>query len=334
MRVLVTGASGMLGGAVADLLAAQGNEVVVMQRRTAGGRHREVLGDVTDAVAVGRAVEGAEAVVHLAAKVDVVGRWVDYRATNVDGTRHLLDAARAAGVGKVVYVSSPSVAHSGASIVGEGSAPADDQARSHGHYARSKAMAERLALDAHGPDLAVAAIRPHLVWGPGDTQLVGRIVDRARRGRLVLVGSGAALVDSTYVDNAAEAIVAALRRIDVAAGQALVVTNGEPRPIGELVSDICRACGAPPPRHSVPYPVAWAVGGLVEGLTAASHRLPVVPPIQQPPVTRFLAGQLSTAHWFDQQRTREVLDWTPRVSLSEGLARLRDHHAGQSRAGS
>lgn len=332
MRVLVTGASGMLGGAVADLLGAAGDDVVVMQRRSAGGRHREVLGDITDRGTLDRAMAGADAVVHLAAKVDVVGRWKDYLATNVEGTRNVIDAARASDVGSVVYVSSPSVAHAGASIVGEDAAPATDRARSHGHYARSKAMAERLALASHGPGLAVTAVRPHLVWGPGDTQLVGRIVDRARTGRLALVGSGAALVDTTYVDNAASAICAALSRIDVTGGEAFVVTNGEPRPIGELVGDICRACGVPPPRRAVPYPVAWAVGGIVEGITAASHRLPGVPSIEQPPLTRFLAGQLSTAHWFDQQRTREALDWAPEVSLSEGLDRLRAHSSGGTRA--
>ncbi|MGB7448509.1 MAG: NAD-dependent epimerase/dehydratase family protein [Ornithinimicrobium sp.] len=334
MRVLVTGASGMLGGAVADLLHAHGDDVVVMQRRSAGGRHEEVLGDITDPSAVTRATSGAEAVVHLAAKVDVVGRWEDYLATNVQGTRNVLDAARATGVRSVVYVSSPSVAHSGASIIGEGATPATDSARSQGHYARSKAMAERLALSAHGPGLAVTAVRPHLVWGPGDTQLVGRIVDRARAGRLALVGSGTALVDTTYVDNAASAICAALRRIDITGGEAFVVTNGEPRPIGELIGDICRACGVAPPRHTVPYPLAWVVGGIVEGVTAASYRLPRVPAIEQPPLTRFLAAQLSTAHWFDQQRTREALDWSPQVSLSEGLDRLRAHSSGGTRASS
>ncbi|MGB3257359.1 MAG: NAD-dependent epimerase/dehydratase family protein [Ornithinimicrobium sp.] len=332
MRVLVTGASGMLGRAVADRLARRGDEVTVMQRRTAGGRHTEALGDITDPAAVHTAVAGSEAIVHLAAKVDVVGRWSDYAATNVDGTAHVIDAARAHGVRTLVHVSSPSVAHSGQSIVGEGAGPADPSVR--GHYARSKAMAEQLALAAHGQGLAVTAVRPHLVWGPGDTQLVGRIVDRARSGRLAMVGSGAALVDTTFVDNAADAIVAALDRIDDAGGQPLVVTNGEPRPIGELVADICRACGAPPPRWHVPYPLAWGLGGLVEAVTTASHRLPGVPSITQPPLTRFLAGQLATAHWFDQRHTRDVLGWSPGVSIEQGLDTLRAHSSQAGTVGS
>lgn len=320
-RVLVTGASGMLGGAVADLLAERGWDVTVMQRRSAGGRHRESLGDVRDEDAVRRAVARQDAVVHLAAKVDVVGPWLEFVRVNANGTRHVVEALRAQGGGRMVQVSSPSVAHTGRSIAGAGAGPASPM-RARGSYARTKAAAELFALLADSPDLAVTAVRPHLVWGPGDTQLVGRIAERARQGRLALVGPGTALIDTTYVDNAAEAIVAALDRVEQAHGEAFVVTNGEPRPVGEMVAAICRAVRAPEPHLHVPRPLAWALGAAVEGAVAASERLPRVPTITQPPLTRFLAEQLSTAHWFDQRRTREVLGWTPRVSIDEGLARL------------
>ena len=320
-RVLVTGASGMLGGAVADLLATRGDDVTVMQRRTAGGRHRETLGDIRSREDVARAVAGQDAVVHLAAKVDVVGHWMDFVNTNVRGTSYVIEALRDAGGGQLVQVSSPSVAHTGSSLAGEGAGPATPM-RARGSYARTKAAAELFALEADSPELRVAVVRPHLVWGPGDTQLVGRIAERARQGRLAVVGSGSALVDTTYVDNAAEAIVAALDRIEVAHGEPLVVTNGEPRPIGELIADICRAVGAPPPRLHLPRPLAWGLGALVEGAVTLSERVPGIPAITQPPMTRFLAGQMSTAHWFDQRRTRELLGWEPRISIDEGLARL------------
>ncbi|WP_192796646.1 NAD-dependent epimerase/dehydratase family protein [Serinicoccus kebangsaanensis] len=320
-RVLVTGASGMLGGAVADLLADRGWDVTVMQRRTAGGRHREVLGDIRDGEAVSRAVSGQDAVAHLAAKVDVVGSWRDFVDVNVRGTRRVIEALRAQGGGRLVQVSSPSVAHTGRSLVGAGAGPASPM-RARGHYARTKAAAELFALEADDGALASTAIRPHLVWGPGDTQLVGRIAERARQGRLALVGAGTVLVDTTYVDNAAEAIAAALERIEHARGQALVVTNGEPRPIGELVAGICHAVGAPAPRLHLPSPLAWTLGAAVEGVVAAAQALPGLPPITQPPMTRFLAEQLSSAHWFDQRHTRETLDWAPRVGIDEGLERL------------
>lgn len=320
-RVLVTGASGMLGAAVADALAARGDDVTVLQRRasTRGHRHREVLADIADTAAVTAALTGHDAVVHLAAKVDITGRWADFARTNIHGTTVVMGACRAAGVGRLVHVSSPSVAHTGSALVGVGPEPADPR-RARGHYARSKAAAELVALSGAGPHRpTVVAVRPHLVWGPGDTQLIGRIVGRARAGRLVGIGSGAALIDTTYVSNAADALVAALDRCDALDGRSLVVSNGEPRPIAELLTSICRATGVPGPRRSVPVGIARTAGALAE---TAWTLAPVLRRAGDPPITRFLAEQLSTAHWFDQRDTRSSLRWTPRVSLDDGFAAL------------
>lgn len=295
----------------------------LFQRRPAGLDLEEVLGDVADTAAVTSAADGADAIVHLAARVSVTGPWSEFERTNVRGTASVLEAARSAGVGRVVHVSSPSVAHGGDPLVGVAAEPADPGG-TRGHYARSKAIAERLALAAVGGGLDVVAIRPHLVWGPGDTQLVGRIVDRARSGRLAMVGSGAALVDTTYLDNAADAIVAALDRAPELSGRALVVSNGQPRPIGELVSRIVSAAGLEPPPRRVPVTLAKAAGALVDRWWDLSGR------IDDPPVTAFLAEQLSTAHWFDQRETREALDWEPSVTLDEGFRRLEDWFASSS----
>ena len=347
VRVLVTGARGMLGGAVARALAARGDEVTVLQRGASGLPVREVRADLGDPAApLAAALAGQDAVVHLAAKVDVVGPWREYARTNVDGTRRLLAAARDVGVARFVHVSSPSVAHAGDALVGAGAGPADP-ARARGHYARSKALAERAVLDANaelactgaqltGPECAthragtlnspgrdgqpaarpaVVVVRPHLVWGPGDTQLVGRIVARARAGRLAVVGTGAALIDTTYVDDAVDALVAALDRAPGLHGRVLVVSGGEPRPVAELLASICAAAGAPAPRIAVPAPLARAAGAVAETLLR-----------RDPPMTRFLAEQLSTAHWFDQRETRAALGWAPRVGLDEGFRRL--HAAG------
>jgi nucleoside-diphosphate-sugar epimerase len=315
VKVLVTGASGMLGRAVATALLGRGDDVTVLQRRPAGLECAERLGDVTDAATVRAAADGMDAIVHLAARVSVTGRWPAFAAVNVDGTAHVLAAARASGAGRVVQISSPSVAHSGRSLVGAAATPADPD-HAGGHYARSKAMAERLALAASSDDLAVVAVRPHLVWGPGDTQLVGRIVQRAKAGRLALVGRGTSLVDTTYVDNAVDAILAALDRAEAVRGRAFVVSNGQPRPLAELVQRICTAAGAPQPRRHVPYPVARAGGALAELAWAGLRRT------DDPPMTRFLAEQLSTAHWFDLRDTRAALHWRPLVDLDEGFRRL------------
>lgn len=320
MRVLVTGASGLLGREVAGLLVRQGHAVTTFQRRPSGVEGvTDVRGSLADDSAVRRAVSGAEGVIHLAAKVSFTGRPAEFDEVNVEGTRRLLRAARDAGVRDLVFVSSPSVANSGAAIVGLGAGPADP-ARAHGDYSRTKAAAELLALAADGPGFRVAAVRPHIVWGPGDTQLVERVLDRAGRGRLPLLDAGAALIDTTYVDNAAAAIAAALHRMEHVHGRAVVVSNGEPRPVGELLAGICAAGGVRPPSWSVPGRLARGAGWVVEKAWTRLGRQ------DEPPMTRFLAEQLSAAHWFDQRETRRLLDWTPAVSLDEGLARLAGHY--------
>lgn len=335
MTVLVTGASGLLGGAVARLLVERGEQVRTLQRSPSGVAGAEdVAGSVTDPAVVARAVDGADAVVHLAAKVSLAGDPADFERVNVHGTEVLLDAAERAGVRRFVQVSSPSVAHAGASLVGVGAEPADP-ARARGEYARTKAASEVLALsrdrndggtpDGRG-DFRVVAVRPHIVWGPGDTQLVERVIDRAARGRLPLLGHGAALIDTTYLDNAADGIVAALDRLgdrpDAVRGRAYVLTNGEPRTVADLLAGICRAGGVEPPRWRVPAGIARTAGGLVEAVWR------VRPGADEPPMTRFLAEQLSTAHWFDQRAVRADLGWRPAVSIDEGMRRLAAHYGG------
>ena len=316
MIVLVTGASGLLGGAVAAAVRDAGHEVRTLQRRPSGvAGVTDLLGSVTDATTVAHAVAGVDAIVHLAAKVSLAGAPAEFENVNVGGTLRLLRAATDSTASRFVFVSSPSVAHAGASIVGDDALPADPL-RARGDYARTKATAELMALAADSPELAVVAVRPHLVWGPGDTQLVARIVDRASRGRLPLLGHGAALIDTTYIDNAASAIAAALERAPEVHGNSYVVTNGEPRPVAELLADMCAAAGVPAPRWSVPAGVARAAGSVIEAVWR------VRPGVDEPPMTRFLAEQLSTAHWFDQRRTRADLQWTPAVSLDEGFERL------------
>ena len=321
-RVLVTGGSGVVGGAVIRALRGAGAEVVSLQRGPlpaplAALGVIEARGDVTNAAAVAQVMQGIDAVVHAAGRVDITGQWEEFERANVQGTRVVLAAAEGAGVSRFVFVSSPSVAHVGHALVGASAEPADPEG-ARGDYARSKAIAERDALAADRSGFAVTAIRPHLVWGVGDTQLTARIVERARAGRLVLIGSGAALIDTTYIDNVGDALAAAVARVqdDGVHGRAFVVSNGEPRTVAEMLTRIAWAAGLPGPSRSVPYPVARAGGRVVEEVWERSGRE------GEPPVTAFLAEQLATAHWFDQRQTRQALGWSPAVSLDEGFERL------------
>ncbi len=332
MRVLVTGGTSLLARRTAEALRSRGDDVVLLQRGLATGssdssdssgssgssEFEQVRGDVRDPAVVHRAAAGCDAVVHAAAKVGIVGSWEDFRSTNVDGTANVIAAAREHGVSRVVYVSTPSVAHAGHSLVGAAADP-PVTGRANASYAESKAIAERLALGAASDALPLVAIRPHLVWGPGDTQLVGRIVERARSGRLALVGGGTALIDTTYIDNAASALVAALDAAVPGAaciGRAYVIANGEPRPVRELVEGILRAAGVEASPRDVPLRLATGVGSVVERVWRRWR------PDEEPPLTRFLAEQLGTAHWFDPRPARVDLGWEPTVSIDEGLDRL------------
>lgn len=323
MRVLVTGATSMIGRAVVAALVDRGDTVTTFQRSPSGTQQPEFNGSVADAGQVAAAIADQEAVIHLAAKVDLIGDWAEFDEINVQGTRLALDAAQCAGVKRFVHVSSPSVAHGGDPIIGAGAAPADPNS-TRGHYAKSKAIAELLALDASSDAMSVVAIRPHLVIGPGDTQLVERIVERARGGRLPLIGSGSALIDTTWIDNAADALVAALDRAPDVAGRAFVVSNGEPRTVAELFARITQSAGVQWSPRSVPKSVAIAGGAIAERVWEHTARA------DDPPMTAFGAEQLSTAHWFDQRETRKALHWSPKVSLAEGFGILADYYSANS----
>ena len=323
MKVLVTGASSLIGAGVAMRLARRGDDVVTFQRRAVQGLDAEssiaqLTGDIRSKYAVDKAAADCDAIVHLAAKVGVTGTWEEYRSINVDGTANVIAAATRRSIVRVVHVSSPSVAHGGEPIIGGPAAP-PVLGRRRAWYPESKAMAEIDALDAVCDGLGLVAIRPHLVWGPGDTQLVGRIVERARAGRLALVGGGRALVDTTYIDNAVEALIAALDAVAPGAacsGRAYVISNGEPRPIRDLVEGICRAADVPFRPRDISLRAAKTVGAIVE------RAWPVLRRDDEPPLTHFVAEQLGTAHWFDPRPARDDLGWSPTVSIDEGLRLL------------
>lgn len=323
MRALVTGGGGFLGGAIARRLVDSGARV----RSFARGAYPEleaagvevVRGDLADDDAVAAAAAGCDVVYHVAALAGVWGRLDSYHSANVVGTENVLQACRKHGVARLVYTSSPSVIYGRHSLEGvDESVPYPTHFEA--HYPRTKAIAEQAVLAANRPELLTVALRPHLIWGPGDQHLVPRILARARSGQLRIVGDGTNLVDSIYIDNAVDAHLAAAERlVDAAqapAGRAYFLSNGEPLPMAELLNRILAAAGEPPVERKVPYRLAVAAGSALE----ATYR--VLRRETEPRMTRFLARQLGTAHWFDIGAARRDLEYAPRVSIDDGMARL------------
>ena len=321
MRVLVTGGGGFLGQAIVRQLVERGDSVATINRsdypelaELGVTCHR---GDISDREAVMAAVDGVDAVIHVAAKAGPGLYAPDFVAANVVGTGNVVEACRAHGVRVLVHTSSPSVVHAGGDIDGgDESLPYPDHFPA--PYPATKAEAERLALGANSAELSVCALRPHLIWGPGDNQLLPRLIEKNRAGRLKLPAPEK-LIDTVYIDNAAAAHVLALDNLiasGTAAGKAYFISNGEPMPVGEMLSKMLEAAGETPKLGRVSPKVAMAAATLVEWFWRATRRR------SDPPLSRFVVEHLATAHWFDLSAARRDLGYEAGISIEEGLRRL------------
>ena len=322
LKALVTGGGGFLGLAVVEQLLARGAQVRSFARGPYPGLADlgvEVRrGDLRDAQAVEQACAGCDVVFHVAAKAGIWGRYAAYYEPNVRGTQNVLAACREHGVRRLVYTSSPSVVFDGRSMEGVDESVPYPQ-RQHSHYAATKALGEQAVLAANGTTLRTLALRPHLIWGPRDNHLVPRIVSRGRAGTLRRVGDGTNKVDTTYIENAARAHLLAADALATnprAAGRPFFISQGEPMALWEIINRILAAAGLPPLTRSVPQPVAWSGGAILEAAHAV-FRLK-----GEPRMTRFVARELATAHWFDITAARTELGYEPAISITEGLHRL------------
>lgn len=323
MKTLVTGGGGFLGRYIAEQLVARGDQV----RTFARGDYPElrelgietIRGDIRDRDAVIAACEGMNAVFHTAAIAGIWGPWKKFHEINTQGTEHVVAGCKQHNVPKLIYTSSPSVTFDGQhqQNVDESAAYPTDWLC---HYPHTKALGEQHVLSSNGTDgLATCALRPHLIWGPRDQHLIPRLLDRARSGKLRIVGDGTNRVDMVYVENAAAAHLQACDHLSIdspVGGRAYFISQGEPVNCWDWINDILALAKIAPVQRKISMKAAWAVGRAMEGV----YKLFGIQ--SEPRMTRFLAAQLATDHYFDLTRAREDFGYQPAVSTEEGMRRL------------
>jgi len=333
-RVIVTGGGGFVGKAVVRLLLARGIGATVIGRNdypdVVEMGATVVRGDIRDRQFLTTVFRDHDTVFHVAAKAGIWGDYQDYFSINVQGTENVLAACRSNAVKRLVYTSTPSVVFRGGDLTGvDEGAPYAVQFLC--HYAETKVLAEKMVLGANCRQLLTTALRPHLVWGPGDTNLIPRLLARGRSRQLKIVGSSDNLVDISYIDNVASAHLLAAENLEnaaSAAGQAYFISQGEPVNLWNWINELFSRLEIPPVTKQVSFGKAYAAGFVFEKLYSLFGRS------EEPPMTRFLAEQLAKSHWFSMAKARRNLGYNPAVSTAEGVDRLvawlRENQGGSS----
>jgi nucleoside-diphosphate-sugar epimerase len=321
-RVLVTGGGGFVGLAIVRQLIDMGVATSVVGRR----RYQDaaalgadcLIGDIRDRDFMIGAVAGHDTVFHAAAKAGIWGRKEAFQSVNVTGTENVIAACLAQGVENLVYTSTPSVVFDGSPLEG-GDESLPYSRRPLCDYAATKIVAEQKVLAANSAKLKTVALRPHLIWGPGDTQIIPRILQRGRQGKLKIVGSGENRVDITYIDNAAAAHILAARNLEEtgsAAGETFFISQGEPVVLWDWINALFVRVDIPQLTARISYRTAYRAGWMLEKI----HQLLDLD--KDPRMTRFLAEQLAMSHWFSIEKARRILGYEPVVSSDEGMERL------------
>ena len=324
MKAVVTGGGGFVGAALCRRLRDLGHDVTALGRRPhadlAAEGIRTAIQDLATPqaeTALAAVFSGAQCVFHTAAHVKMWGPREAFVRGNLLATQNVIAACRAAGVAKLVFTSSPSVVATDHNLRGiDESQPYP--ARYKAFYPETKAAAERAVLDAHGRELKTLVLRPHLIFGPGDTNLVPTILQRARAGRLVQVGDGTNLVDLTFIHDCVAAHVLAAEALDArptAGGRPYFISQGEPVRLWEWIGRVLALHRLPPVRRRLSAATAQFLATVAEGAWRTFGFA------SDPPLTRFLTEEMATDHYFDISAARRELGYAPSCTVWEATER-------------
>ena len=321
-KVLVTGGGGFLGKAIVRRLVDRGDQVRSLTRNFYPELEKmgvdQIQGDISDSETVARACDNRTIVYHVAAKPPPWGRYADYHQTNVVGTQNVIDSCLDQNQSNLIFTSTPSVVHNGKDIEGADESMPYPKKFSD-HYAKTKAIAEQLVVKAARNKLKTIILRPHKIWGPGDNQILTRLVARAHK--LKQIGHGNNLIDVTYIDDAADAHILAADKLKAhpgLSGNIYFISQGEPVLAWYMVNEFLKAAGCSPVKKSVPFRIAWVTGALLEVIYKVLHLS------KEPYITRFLVETVSQSNWFTINAAKRDLGYTPQISIDEGLRRLEE----------
>lgn len=328
-KILVTGAGGFLGLRLVKALRLQGHIVHTLQRQSypvlAGDDGiRNFIGSIENKNDLKIALDGVDVVFHVASKIGMWGDYQDFYRTNVLGTKNIIDMMKEQKIKYLVYTSTPSVVFDRGDIEnGNENLP---YPKSHlNYYGETKRLAEVEVLSAHDENFITAAIRPHLIFGPGDKQLIPRVIKAHRDGRLKIIGNGENLVDVSYIDNVVDAHLdlyhQMLRDSSKVNGKAYFIGQDQPVKLWDFTNTIMTGIGLKKLEKKIPTGVAYFIGACIEGIFKILNIKNI-----DPPMTRFVALQLGKSHYFSHQRALEDFNHRPKVSTEEGLKRLIDDY--------
>uniref|UniRef100_UPI00321708D6 NAD-dependent epimerase/dehydratase family protein n=1 Tax=uncultured Draconibacterium sp. TaxID=1573823 RepID=UPI00321708D6 len=323
IKVLVTGGGGFVGMALVRRLTDSGYDVTSFSRNIYKEHTqlgvKSIQGDITDAVSIKKACEGIDVVFHVAAKVGIWGNKNDFYKVNVTGTENVINACRAEGVKQLIFTSSASVVFGGSDLLNADETLAYPN-KPVSFYTSTKAAAEQLVLEANSNDLKTISLRPHLIWGPGDTQLIPKILRRIKSGRFRKIGAEDVLIDTVYIDNLIDAQLLALAKIESneVNGKAFFITNGKPIFVWRFINSVAEAVGLPPVTKRVPKFVVWLFAWLLESIHKLFHLQ------QEPYITRFVLQELCTNHWFNISGAKRLLGYSPKIGFEEGIRNFKD----------
>jgi nucleoside-diphosphate-sugar epimerase len=324
MKIFVTGGGGFLGLAIVRELCAAGHKVVSFSRKNCHALHllgvTHFQGDISEYTLLKEAMKGCDAMFHVAAKTGDWGRYEDYYKVNVTGTENVLQACRELHIHHLVFTSSPSVIFNGKDSEGQDESLPYPK-KFNAWYPQTKAIAEKLVMAANDLSLKTVSLRPHLIWGPGDPYYIPKLFEKVKTGKLFLLGKSPKIVDCIYIDNAAKAHVQAFNQLVnnpcKVAGKTYFISQDAPIAISEFINKLIATGGySPVTKHLSPAIVRFA-GWLLE---TVYHLFKIN---SHPPITLFLAQQLSTSHWYNISDAKKDFDYKPEISLEEGMQRLR-----------